>query len=141
MTSHFPDGLDEGLGFDIADGAADFGDHHVRVGLFAHPVNEALDFVGDVGDGLHRAAQVSTLALLMDHIGIHLAGGQVGVLVQVLVDEALVVAQVQVGFRAVLGHIHLPMLIGAHGTGIHVDVGVQLLRRYLKPSGFQQSPQ
>ena len=37
-------------------------------------------------------------------------------------------AQVQVGFRPILGDVHLPVLVGAHGAGVHVDVGVQLLR-------------
>ena len=53
---HLADGLDEGLGFNVADGAADFGDHHVCVGLFAHAVDEPLDLVGDVGNDLHRGA-------------------------------------------------------------------------------------
>ena len=131
LQAHFPDGLNEGLGFDIADGAADFGDDHVRVGLFANPVNEALDFVGDVRDGLHRAAQISALTFLVDHIGVHLAGGQIGILVHILVNEALVMAQVQVGFRPVLGDLRLPVLVGTHGAGVYVDVGGQLLRRHL----------
>ena len=35
LQSDLPDGLQEGLGLDIADGAADLGDDHIRVGLLA----------------------------------------------------------------------------------------------------------
>ena len=45
---------------------------------------------------------------------------------QVLVDEALVVAQVEVGLRAVVGDEDLAVLVGRHRAGIDVEVGVQL---------------
>ena len=41
------------------------------------------------GNHLHRGAQVFALPLLVEHIPVDLAGGEVGVFVQVLVDEAL----------------------------------------------------
>ena len=138
---HLADSLDKGLAFNIADGAADFGDHHVRVGLLADPVDEMLDLIRHMGNDLHRGPQVSSLALPLEHIGEHLARGQVGILVQVLVDEAFIMPQVQVGLRAVLGHVNLPVLVGAHGTGIRVDIGVQLLGRDLQSPRLQQAPQ
>ena len=141
LVPHLADGLDKGLAFDVADGAADLRDDDVRPGLAAHAVDETLDLVGDVGDGLHRAAQILSPPLLGDDVGIDLSRGQVGELVQVLVDEPLIVAQVQVGLRAVLGDIDLAVLIGAHGAGVHVDIGVQLLGRHLQAPGLQQTPQ
>ena len=36
-------------------------------------------------------------------------------------------AQIQVGLRPVVGDEHLPVLVGAHGPRVHVQVGVQLL--------------
>ena len=39
--------------------------------------------------------------------------------------------QIQIRFAAVLGHVHFAVLIGTHGTGVHIDIGVELLRRYL----------
>ena len=45
---------------------------------------------------------------------------------QVDVDEALVVAQVEVGFGAVLGDKDLAMLIGGHGARVDVEVRIQL---------------
>ena len=141
LQPHLADGLDEGLGFDVADGAADLGDHHVGVGLLAHLIDKRLDLVGDVGDGLDGASQIPAPPLPLNDVGIDLSRGQVRELVQVLVDEALVVAQVQVGLRAVLGDVHLAVLIGAHGAGVHVDVGVQLLGGHHQAPGLQEPPQ
>ena len=141
LAAYLADGLDEGLAFDIARGAAHLGDDHVRVGLFAYLIDEVLDFIGHMGNDLHRAAQVFAPALAAEHTGEHLAGGEVGVFIQILVDKALIVSKVQVGFRAVLGYIHLAVLDGAHGAGVYVDVGVQLLRCDLESPVFEQTAQ
>ena len=45
---------------------------------------------------------------------------------EVLVDEPLVVAEVEVGLAAVLGDEDLAVLAGVHGAGVDVDVGVEL---------------
>ena len=94
-----------------------------------------------MGDDLDGLAQIRALALLVQDVPVDLAGGQVGVLVQVLVDEALIVAQVQVGLGAVVGDEHLAVLQGAHGAGVHVDIGVQLLAGHLEAAAFEQPPQ
>ena len=93
LQAHLPDGLQEGLALDIAGGAADLGNDHIGLGGGSHVVDVALDLVGNVGDDLDGLAQIGTLTLLVQHVPVHLAGGQVGVLIQVLVDEALVVAR------------------------------------------------
>ena len=141
LDAHLADGLQERLALDVAGGAADLGDDHVGLGGGGQVVDVALDLVGDVGDDLDGLAQIRALALLVQDVPVDLAGGQVGVLVQVLVDEALIVAQVQVGLGAVVGDEHLAVLQGAHGAGVHVDIGVQLLAGYLEAAAFEQPPQ
>ena len=94
-----------------------------------------------MGDDLHRGAEIFSLPLLVQNVPIDLSCGQVGVFVQVFVDESFIMPQIQVGFRTVLGHIHLAMLIGAHGARVNIDIGIQLLRGDLQTSGFQQPPQ
>ena len=141
FQAHLADGFDKRLALNVADRAADFGDHHVRVRLFADAVDKMLDLVRDMRNRLHGAAQVAAFPLLPDHVGIDLPGGQVGILVQVLVDKAFIMAQVQVGFRAVLGHVHLAVLVGAHCPGIHIDIRIQLLGRDLQAAGLQQASQ
>ena len=44
------------------------------------------------------------------------------------VDEALVMAEIKVGLRAVIGDEHFSVLVRAHGARIDVDVRIQLLR-------------
>ena len=112
LQTHLTDGLKEGLALDIAGGAADLGNDHIGLGGGGQIVDVALDLVGDVGDDLDGLPQISALTLLVQHVPVHLAGGQVGVLVQVFVDEALVVAQIQIGLGAVIGHEHLAVLQG-----------------------------
>ena len=94
-----------------------------------------------MGDDLDSLAQVGTLALLVQHVPVHLAGGQVGVLVQIFVDEALIVTQIKVGLSAVIGHEHLTVLQGAHGTRVHVHIRVQLLAGDLQSAALEQAAQ
>ena len=48
-------------------------------------------------------------------------------------------AKVEVGFCPVIGHVDLAMLIGAHGAGINVYVGVELLNGDGVAVAFQQA--
>ena len=75
-----------------------------------------LDLVGDVRDDLHGLAQVLAAALLLDDRQVDLAGGVVAVAGQRGVGEPLVVAQVEVGLGAVVEHVDLAVLVGAHGA-------------------------
>ena len=136
-----PDRLDKWLALNIADRAADLRNHHIRVRFLPHPVNEPLDLVRNVGDRLHRGAQISALALPADHVGIDFSGRQIGIFVQILVNKPLIMAQIQICLRPVLRYINLSVLIGAHGSRIHIDVGIQLLCGHLQPPGFQQPAQ
>ena len=79
LQTHLPGRLQKGLALDVAGGAADLGDDHIRVGGLPHPVDKILDLLGDVGDDLHRLAQIFAPALLVEHVPVDLAGGEVGV--------------------------------------------------------------
>ncbi len=68
----------------------------------------------------------SPAALLGDDGLVDAAGGDVGELREVLVDEALVVPEVQVSLGPVVRDEDLAVLVGRHGPRVHVDVGVQL---------------
>ena len=139
LVPHLAGGLEERLALDVADRAADLGDDHVRGGhvgrLQPHP---APDLVGDVRDHLDRVAEVLPAALLRDHLRVDLAGGHVRGLVQVDVDEPLVVADVEVGLGAVVGHEDLAVLERVHGARIDVEVRIQLLHDHAQPARRQQ---
>ena len=141
LVSELPDRLEERQALDVAHGAADLGDDDVdvrRVGRERHP---ALDLVGHVRDHLHRRAEVLALALAADDLVVDRAGRVVRVAREELVDEALVVAEVEVGLGAVLGHEHLAVLERAHRPRVDVDVGVELLEGHAQPARLQEPPE
>ena len=100
-------GLDKGHALHVADGAAKLDDAHVRLlarvvdGYAGNLLHPFLDGVGDVGDDLHRLAQVVALALALDDVLVDLAGGDVVVAGEGDVEVALVVAEIEVDFAAV----------------------------------------
>ena len=138
--------LEERQRLDVADGAADLGDDDVDPArpfvdgpsVPAHGEDAVLDLVGDVRDHLDGVTEVVAAALLGDHAGVDLPGRDVGDLAEVGVEEPLVVADVEVGLGAVVGHEDLAVLERVHRPGIDVEVGIQLLHRHPQAAGAQQ---
>ena len=111
FEAHLANRFQERQRFDVAHRAADFDEHHVHaVGHFAEG---GLDFVGDVRNHLHGLAEIIAAALLGDDGFVDAAGGPVMVARQVRGGEALVVAEIEIGFRAVVGDKHFAVLIRA----------------------------
>ncbi len=139
LHPHLADGLQKGQRFDVAHRATDFdqGD----VGLAGAQADAALDFVGDVRDHLHRAAEVVAAPLLADHVFVDAPGGEVVAPGGGHAGEAFVMTQIEIGFGAVAGHEHLAVLERAHGAGIDIDVGVELDQGDLESPGFQHGRQ
>jgi hypothetical protein len=125
--AHLARGLEERQRLDVADRAADLDDRHgsprrrCRAAL-----DECLDFVRDVRDDLHGLAEIVAAAFLADHRFVDLAGREVVGLAHLRADEALVVAEVEVGLRTVFRHEHFAVLERAHRAGVDVDVGIEL---------------
>ena len=90
LQGNLTDRLYKWLRFDISDSAADFGNHHVRAGLFADVINKFLDFIGNMRYDLNGRAQIFAAPLLIENVPINLAGGKVGIFVQIFVNKALV---------------------------------------------------
>jgi len=59
--------------------------------------------------------------------------------VEVLVGEPLVVAEVEVGFGAVVEDEHLAVLEGVHRAGVDVHIRVELLQHDLQPTGSEET--
>ena len=97
------------------------------------------DLVGDVRNHLNRLAEKFPFPLLFNHGLVDLARGGIVFLGQPDVREPLVMAQVQIGFRAVIGYKNLAMLERTHGARVHVDVGIQLEEIDFKPAGLEQA--
>ena len=49
--------------------------------------------------------------------------------------------QVQIRFRPVVRDEHLPMLIGVHGAGVHIEIRVQLLHLHPQSPLLEQTAQ
>ncbi len=139
VFAHLPDRLEERQSLNVTDRAAHFDDDDLGVDLLAHPTDAPLDFRSDVGDHLNGLPQIVASTLARDHFGIHLTGGHTTGARQILVDETLVCAQVQVGFRSVVQHENFAMLVRGKSARIDVDVRVQFLCRDGEPSTLQQT--
>ena len=122
LHAHLPNRLEKRQGLDVADRAADL--HEADIGARSALHHAALDLVRDVRDNLNRSAEVLAPAFLGDHVRIDLAGREVARPARARSDEALVVPEVEVRLRAVVGDVHLTMLKRAHRPRIHVDVRI-----------------
>src|SRR5881394_2676 len=132
FLTELPDRLEERQRLDVADGAADLRDHHIVVGRQAP--DRALDLVRNVRDDLHRRAEVLAAPLFGDDREVDPSRRHVVDLGERAVDEALVVAEVEIGLGAVVGHVHFAVLERRHRAGIDVDVRIELLDRHLDPA-------
>ena len=140
FLGHLANGLQKRLALNVAHGAADLRDDHIRVPVI-HGVHPIFDLVGHMGNDLHRAAQVAPLALPVQHAPVDFSRGNGGVGIQGLVHEPLIVSQIQVRLRAVVGDKDLPVLIGAHGPWVHIEIRVKFLVLHPQPALLQQPPQ
>ena len=52
--------------------------------------------------------------------------------------ESLVMAEIEIGLGAVVGDEYLAVLIGRHGAGIDVEIGVELAQPHLVAARLQQ---
>ena len=138
VLAHLADRLEERQALDVADGPADLDDHHVGPAVAGQALDPLLDLVGDVGNDLDRPAEVVAAALLGDDRLVDPAGRDVARLAQVLVDEPLVVAQVEVGLRPVVGHEDLAVLVRRHRPGVDVDVRVELEDRDVEAACLEE---
>ncbi len=136
-----PDGFQERLALNVADGAAHLDNGDLCFPASVIPVETALQLIGDVGDHLHGAAAVVSPALLGEYRPVNLAGSDITLLVQALVDETLVMSQIQIRLRSVIRHKYFSVLDGVHGTRVDIDIRVKFLHGHLVATHFQKSSQ
>ena len=141
VLAELPDRLEERQDLDVADGAADLGEHDIDVVVGGKREDSLLDRVGDVRDHLHVGAEVVATALPGEHVLVDRARRRVRLAGERHVDEPLVVPEVEVGLAAVVGDEHLAVLERVHRAGVDVDVRVELLHRDPETPGLQQSAQ
>ena len=133
------DGFQKGLTLNITDGTTHFNNGNAGIRVSEIAVESAFDFIGNMRDDLYGTAAVIAPAFLLQYGPIDLAGGDIGIFVQTFVDEALVMSEIKVSFCTVIRDENLAVLDGVHGTGVNVDIRVELLHRHLISSCLQQS--
>ena len=138
IGAQLADRLDEGQALDIADCAADLDDGHI--GTAVELQDGGLDFIGDMGDDLDRAAEILTASFLGDYRVVDASGGVVVLLGHDGIGETLVVTHVEVGLGPVVGDVDLAVLERVHRPGIDIDIGIELLEGNGKPPAFEQRP-
>ena len=136
IVAELADRLEERQALDVADGAADLGQHEIDALVAVE--HEFLDRVGDVRDHLHRRAEEIAAPLARDQLLIDAPGGDVVLLVGRAAGEALIMAEVEIGLGAVVGDEHLAVLGRAHGPGIDVEVGVEFAQSHGVTARLQQ---
>ena len=133
-----PNRLQKREDFDVADGSADLGDHHVDV-LGRHATNATLDLVGDVRDHLNGLTQVITTTFRGQNRLIDRSRGGIRIAREVLVDETFVVTEIEIGFTAVIGDEHFAVFEGIHGARVDVDVRIELLHGHTQTTQFEET--
>jgi len=139
LTPELADRLQKRQGLDVADRAADLADHDVGRRRHRTRTDARLDLVRDVRNHLHGRTEEFALALLAQHRVPDRSGGVARRARQVLVDEALVVADVEVGLGSVFGHEHLAVLERAHRARVDIQVRIELLRLHSQAARLQQA--
>ena len=121
-----PQRLAEHHRLDVAHRAAKLDEAHVWDPVCAvdrdrrDALNVLLNHVGAVRNHLDRLAEVVTLALLRNHLRVHLPRRDVVIARQLDAQEALVVAEVEVALAAVLEHKHFAVLERRHRSRVRV---------------------
>src|SRR6202035_665547 len=134
------DGLEERKALDVSNGPPHLDHHDIGLRIARGAEDLLLDHVRHVWDHLDGRAQVVSSALACDDLLVDLAGGHVGRYGQVLVDEPLVMAEVEVGLGTVIGDEDLAVLVGAHRSRVHVEIWVELLKGDGEVAGLQDVP-
>ena len=124
LHAELTDRLEERQRLDVAHRAADF--DHAHVGIACTQTDAVLDLIGDVRNDLHCRTEVIAATFLGDDALVDAAGRKVAVARSRRTDEALVMAQIEIGFGAVTGDEHFAVLKRTHGAWIDIDVRIQL---------------
>src|SRR5439155_26067344 len=88
---------------------------------------------------LNRLTEIIAAALFVDYREIYSPRGPVVSLRQMRVREALVMAQIEIRLRAIVGNEDFAMLKRRHGSRIDVDIRVQFHQRHSQTASFQQA--
>src|SRR5215208_179464 len=139
VVPELPDCLQKRQALDVAYRPPYLGDDDILV--LPQAPDPVLYLVGYVRDDLHGSTEVVPPPLAAYDLPVHAPRRDVGELAQVLVEETLVVAEIQVRLGPILGDKDLAVLVRVHGPGIHVYVRVEFLQHYPVAPRLEEHPE
>ena len=87
------------------------------------------NLVRNVGNHLNSCAQILPPTLFLNHVIVNPPGGNVVVPPHLGMGEPLVVTEIQIRFRAIIGDIDLTVLKRIHGPWIDIDIRIKFQNR------------
>ena len=135
---HLADGLNKRQRLNIADGAANFHQHHIHI--LRDLLHRRLNLIGDVRNHLHRLPQIVAAPLLGNDLLVNAPGGPVVIAAQPRMRKPLVVPQIEIRLRPVVGNKHFAMLKRRHRPRIHIQIRIKLHQVHTQPAALQQAP-
>src|SRR5439155_20555721 len=93
---------------------------------------------GDMRGDLDGRAQITAAPLARDDLLIDSARGDIVRLMRGNPCETLVMPEIEIGLRAVVGDVDFAVLIGAHRAGIDVEIGIELADSHLESARLEQ---
>jgi len=94
-----------------------------------------------MGDHLHRFAEEFAFSFSGDDIIIDAAGGDVVGLGGADVQKPLIMTQIEVCFRPVVGYEAFPVLVWVEGSRVYINIGIKLLDGDSKAAGLEEHTQ
>src|SRR6185437_5370331 len=137
LVAHLANGFDKGKRFNVADRSSDLNNCDINIRRYF--AAGRFDFIRDMRDHLHGLAEIIASPLTRDDVLVDPARGQIVALGQGRVREPLIMTQIEVSFRSVIGYEHLAMLKRAHGSGINVEIRIELLQGDAKSPAFEEA--
>jgi hypothetical protein len=111
---------------------------HSTVEAIVAVADELLDGIGDVRHHLDGGAEIIAASLLGEDLLVDAAGGDVVLLGRRPSGETLIVAEVEIGFGAIVSHEHFAVLVRRHRAGIDVEIGIELAQANFVAARLQQ---
>src|SRR5437879_13163837 len=119
ILAHLANGFQEWFPLNIADSTTNFHNNHVCIRTTSYSLHTLFNLVGDMRNNLNSSSQILTAPLFANYRGINLSSSDIVDLIGGLINKTLIVAQVQVGLRAIICDKNFTMLICRHCSRTH----------------------
>ena len=124
IFAHLANSFQKWLALDITYRTSYLYNNYISVRTTSNIMYTIFNFIGDVRDYLDGSTQIFSPAFFANHRGIYLSCGDIIGLVGWFISKTFIMAEIKIGFCAIISNKDLAMLIRRHCAGINIDVGV-----------------